>query len=147
MPRVAPVSPDVPERDHRRVPRVAPVSPDVPERDHRVQHAVALVRHSASADRDQVQMSFSIVFDRKSALADIGRNISAKMSAENVSADFSCFGHLAKTALSAEITFFRPKLTCLGQNILNSWEHYCNFFSLYRFFRRILLKNSLSATL
>lgn len=41
------------------MPRVAPVSPDVPERDHRVQHAVALVRQSASADRDQVQMSFS----------------------------------------------------------------------------------------
>ena len=87
----------------------------------------------------------AVVFDQNSAQADIGQNILAEISAETISARFSCFGHLAETAISAEITLFRPKLTCFGHNILNSREYYGNFVSLFRYFRPNLPKNSLSA--
>ena len=66
----------------------------------------------------------TLVFDRNLALADIGRKISAEILAEIISAGYSCFGYLAETAISAEITLFRPKLTCFGHNILNSREYY-----------------------
>ena len=58
-----------------------------------------------------IDVRCEIVFDQNSALADIGRDISAEISAENVSLTKSYIGYLAKIGL------FRPKQACFGQNL------------------------------
>ena len=56
-------------------------------------------------------IAYKLVFDQNSAQTDIGRDISAKISAENVSLTKSYIGYLA------EIGLFRPKQACFGQNL------------------------------